>query len=154
MSTATMPLRRTPSQPSAVSAASDFERIMTGIFMLAGQPPGKARHRQACRLRFNNTVDLNLFPDPAGNLVVVGASRSIDSSIEINHLLGLMQLNSHFHSPHHVAVGYLEQSRTIQVWSKFPMQRMKEKDVMRMLKTMANAIIHINAILQGEDHQG
>lgn len=148
-----MTLRRSRPPQSVTATVSEFDRIMAAVFALTGSAPAMEERRQAYRVRVDGMFNLNLFPDPRGNLVVVGNSNPIDAAISAERLLRLMQLNSYFPSGNQVAVGFLRESRTMQIWSRHPMHRMKDKEVIRMLKLMANAVGHVNAILAEPERQ-
>ncbi|HEX7650424.1 MAG TPA: hypothetical protein VF450_23705 [Noviherbaspirillum sp.] len=153
MNPASISLRRARAPQSAAATISDFDRIMAAVFALTGQKPAMDERRQAYRVRIDSTLELNLFPDPKGNLVMIGNCAPLVAQIGAEHLLRVMQLNSYFPSAHQVTVGFIHSNRTMQVWSRYPMHRMKDREVVRMLKLMANAVSHVNAILAESDHR-
>lgn len=120
---------------------------MTSIFTLTGRPAACNGPQRTVRIRIDNTFDLNLFPDPQGNLVMTGKIRLVGDTIDHEKLHKLLQLNNYFPSIHQISVGILQENQGVQVWSRHPMHKMQGKEALRMLKLMATAVSHVNTIL-------
>jgi hypothetical protein len=106
-----------------------------------------AKRRSAYRVRVDNSVELDFFPDSQGHLNVITRTDTLPDPLSTDCLWRLLELNSFAPSHPNVSVGADQRGRSVQIWTRQPLHELDAKGAFRLLKLMLNALEQVNAQL-------
>lgn len=148
-------LRQSFSPPKSASARAidDFHHLMLMVSNHLKLPGFIEDKPKSYRVRVDNTVDLHFFPDTEGYLTIVGSSKPLPHPVSSDCLHQLLTLNTYLPLHPTISVGVDRECKCAQVWTREAIGKLKDKKaagVVRLLKLVTNAVIHVNAVISGE----
>jgi hypothetical protein len=107
-----------------------------------------SERRSAYRIRVDETIELDFFPDSESSLNVVTTAVSLPEQVSADCLWQLLELNSFVPLHPNVSVAADRKTRKVQIWTRQPLRDLDAHGALRLLKLTLNAVGHVSAVIR------